>query len=71
MPKPKTSKAAAARTRAVRTAAPQFASEAEEQAFWAEQDTVPYVDWSTARPMWFPDRTVDSHDLAPAAGRHA
>jgi predicted DNA binding CopG/RHH family protein len=55
VPKPKKSKAIAPPTRAVRTATPRFASEAEEQAFWAEQDTAPYVDWSTARPMRFPD----------------
>ena len=55
MPKPKKRKAGAPLERAVRTTVPRFASEAEEQVFWAGQDTAPYVDWSTARPMRFPD----------------
>jgi predicted DNA binding CopG/RHH family protein len=55
MPKPRKSKAAVPVHRAARAAVPEFASEAEEQAFWAEQDTAPYVDWSTAMSMRFPD----------------
>lgn len=38
-----------------RKAIPQFHTEAEERAFWASHDTVPYVDWSRARPAVFPN----------------
>jgi predicted DNA binding CopG/RHH family protein len=34
---------------------PAFASEAEEAKFWATHDTTDYVDWTTARPVIFPD----------------
>lgn len=33
---------------------PEFASEAEEQAFWATGDTTEYFDWSKARLVTFP-----------------
>jgi len=33
---------------------PEFASEAEEQAFWATADTTEYFDWSQARRVVFP-----------------
>jgi predicted DNA binding CopG/RHH family protein len=33
---------------------PEFGSEAEEQAFWTEQDSTEYVDWSEARPLLLP-----------------
>lgn len=34
---------------------PRFASEAEEQVFWAEHDSADYVDWSEARPVVLPN----------------
>jgi len=34
---------------------PDFASEAEEQEFWATHDTSEYFDWSKARRVVFPD----------------
>lgn len=34
---------------------PRFASEAEEQEFWAEHDSSEYVDWSEARRMVLPN----------------
>jgi predicted DNA binding CopG/RHH family protein len=34
---------------------PQFATEAEERAFWETHDTAEYVDWSGARLGVFPD----------------
>jgi hypothetical protein len=34
---------------------PDFASEAEERAFWETHDTTDYVDWSTARPARLPN----------------
>jgi predicted DNA binding CopG/RHH family protein len=34
---------------------PNFASEAEERAFWDEADSAAYVDWSAARPVTFPE----------------
>ncbi|MGH7502209.1 MAG: type II toxin-antitoxin system BrnA family antitoxin [Longimicrobiales bacterium] len=34
---------------------PKFGSEAEEQAFWAEQDSADYVDWSKARRAVLPN----------------
>lgn len=55
MPKPKKSKVVAPATRPVSVTPPRFASEAEEQAFWADTDSAPYVDWSAATPMRFPD----------------
>ena len=33
---------------------PKFKDEAEERAFWARQDSVDYVDWSTARRIVLP-----------------
>jgi predicted DNA binding CopG/RHH family protein len=33
---------------------PEFASEAEEQEFWATADTTEYFDWSRARRVAFP-----------------
>ena len=33
---------------------PEFASEAEEQEFWATADTTDYFDWSQARLVTFP-----------------
>jgi predicted DNA binding CopG/RHH family protein len=33
---------------------PEFASEAEEQEFWATADTTAYFDWSQARRVAFP-----------------
>lgn len=33
---------------------PEFASEAEEQEFWATADTTEYFDWSQARSVAFP-----------------
>jgi predicted DNA binding CopG/RHH family protein len=33
---------------------PEFASEAEEQEFWATADTTEYFDWSQARRVVFP-----------------
>ena len=35
-------------------AVPQFASEKEEQKFWATHDSTEYVDWSAAERMRFP-----------------
>jgi predicted DNA binding CopG/RHH family protein len=35
-------------------AIPKFASEAEEQEFWATADTTEYFDWSRARRVVFP-----------------
>lgn len=34
---------------------PNFRSEAEEQAFWAEHESTEYVDWSKARRTVFPN----------------
>ncbi len=34
---------------------PKFDSEAEEQAFWAEHDSVEYIDWSKARRTVLPN----------------
>lgn len=34
---------------------PKFSSEAEEQAFWAEQDATEYMDWSKARRAVLPN----------------
>jgi predicted DNA binding CopG/RHH family protein len=34
---------------------PSFVSEAEERAFWAEHDTVDYVDWSSAATVRLPN----------------
>jgi predicted DNA binding CopG/RHH family protein len=34
---------------------PDFASEAEERRFWETHDSTDYVDWSSARPVRFPD----------------
>ena len=34
---------------------PEFASEAEEQEFWAAQDTTEYFDWEGARRVVFPN----------------
>jgi predicted DNA binding CopG/RHH family protein len=34
---------------------PEFASEAEEQEFWATADTTEYFDWSQARRVVFPN----------------
>ena len=33
---------------------PTFSSEAEERRFWAKEDSTDYVDWTTARPVRFP-----------------
>ena len=52
MPKPtkRPSKADAPRNQM-----PQFASEAEERAFWQQTDSVPYVDWSKAERIRLPN----------------
>lgn len=56
MPKPKKSDLPAApRRRAAARAIPDFAAEADEQAFWAEQDTADYVDWSAAERVRLPN----------------
>ncbi len=34
---------------------PAFSSEAEERAFWENEDTVEYLDWGQARPVAFPN----------------
>ena len=34
---------------------PEHASEANEQAFWAEADSVEYIDWSTAEEVSLPE----------------
>jgi predicted DNA binding CopG/RHH family protein len=34
---------------------PDFASEAEERRFWETHDSADYVDWSSARPVRFPN----------------
>lgn len=56
MPKPKKSDVVAPPSRgaAVRET-PVFASEDAEQAFWAEQDTADYVDWSAAERVRLPN----------------
>lgn len=55
MPKPRKSDVPASARRAAPDAMPAFQSEAEEQAFWAEQDTAEYVDWAAARRMRLPN----------------
>ena len=35
--------------------APPFENEEAERAFWQETDTADYVDWSTAKPVRFPN----------------
>ena len=56
MPKPKkTDRSVRAPADAARPATPPFASEAEERAFWQEQDTADYVDWSRAKRVRFPN----------------
>jgi CopG antitoxin of type II toxin-antitoxin system len=34
---------------------PEFASEAEERAFWESHDSTDYIDWSRARTTSFPN----------------
>jgi predicted DNA binding CopG/RHH family protein len=34
---------------------PKFASEAEERRFWESHDSTEYVDWTSARPVTFPN----------------
>jgi predicted DNA binding CopG/RHH family protein len=34
---------------------PEFKTEAEERAFWETHDSSDYVDWSKARPAFFPN----------------
>jgi predicted DNA binding CopG/RHH family protein len=34
---------------------PRFRSEAEEQQFWAENDSAEYIDWSTSEPVVLPN----------------
>lgn len=58
MPKPK--KAASKPRRSAppvprSAAAPRFATEAEERAFWEEHDTAGYVDWSRAERVRLPN----------------
>jgi predicted DNA binding CopG/RHH family protein len=36
-------------------AIPAFKSEAEEQEFWLKADSTEYVDWTTAKPVRFPN----------------
>jgi predicted DNA binding CopG/RHH family protein len=43
------------RKRTDRKRIPKFKSEAEERDFWATHDTVPYLDWSRAVPVVFPN----------------
>jgi predicted DNA binding CopG/RHH family protein len=42
-------------TQATRAALPHFTSEAEERAFWQEQDSAEYVDWSKAERIRLPN----------------
>jgi predicted DNA binding CopG/RHH family protein len=53
MPKPKKA-ASKARSEAPETR-PQFASEADERAFWQAHDTTEYVDWSRAERVRLPN----------------
>jgi predicted DNA binding CopG/RHH family protein len=56
MPKPKkTARSRAAAAAPPRSPVPPFASEAEERAFWQEQDTADYVDWSQAERVRLPN----------------
>jgi len=34
---------------------PRFRSEAEEQQFWAENDSAEYIDWNTSEPVVLPN----------------
>lgn len=43
---------------------PQFASEAEERAFWETHDTTEYVDWSQARLGAFPNLKLSTETIS-------
>jgi len=53
MPKPR--KTPTEPSRGTRPALPPFTSEAEERAFWQDQDSVEYVDWSRAERIRLPN----------------
>ena len=43
---------------------PSFATEAEERAFWEEQDSTEYVDWSKAEHVWMPNLKPTSTSIS-------
>ena len=43
---------------------PKFKSEAEERAFWETHDTTPYVDWSKARRVSFPNLKLSTTTIS-------
>ncbi|MFN7942253.1 MAG: BrnA antitoxin family protein [Thermoanaerobaculia bacterium] len=47
-----------------RKSIPKFASEAEEQEFWASHDSSAYLDWQSARPTVFPNLRPSSETIS-------
>ena len=43
---------------------PKFKSEDEEREFWATADSVDYVDWSQAKPAYFPDLKLSTETIS-------
>ena len=43
---------------------PGFENEAEERAFWESHDSTDHVDWSTARPVRFPNLKPSSKSIS-------
>ncbi len=43
---------------------PVFANEAEERAFWEKTDSTPYVDWSKAQRVQFPNLKLSTTSIS-------
>jgi predicted DNA binding CopG/RHH family protein len=43
---------------------PTFANEAEEREFWEKTDSTPYLDWSTARRVRFPNLKLTTTSIS-------
>jgi predicted DNA binding CopG/RHH family protein len=46
------------------TKVPAFSNEAEERAFWEKTDSTPYVDWSKAQRVQFPNLKLSTTSIS-------
>jgi predicted DNA binding CopG/RHH family protein len=49
---------------------PQFASETEEQQFWADHDSAEYIDWSQSEPVVLPNLRPSTRTISIRLPEH-
>lgn len=49
---------------------PKFANEAEERAFWEQQDSTDYLDWTTARQVVLPNLKPSTKTISLRLPQH-